>query len=155
MNSNRMPKFFMILPLLFIIAGSVALIFVVRDKLESDKFMQTAVPVNASCTEIWETTSTDSDGDTTTSYHANIRYEYNGALYTAKDMSVSSADHIGSVITVYIDPANPQDARQPMGNGAFIAVVIALGVFIVVGIAIMVFFVKHMRKPKYKEPWEL
>ena len=51
-NMLTPPKWLVIFPLMMIIFCSVVLFFFVQEKKESDRFMETAVPISAECTEV-------------------------------------------------------------------------------------------------------
>lgn len=162
MRSNRMtagtvPKWVLIIPMIFVITGIVMGAVNIHLKNQNDIFMKTAIPVEATCTRIWTTVSTDDDGDETVSYHADIAYEYQGITYRANDFSVTSSEQKGSTITVYINPGTPEDARQEYGNMEFIFALCFSGVFTVIGLFVFVTLLKASRKPKIKvnEPWEM
>lgn len=153
---NTMPKWMIIFPLFFLIVGALIIAGIIHEKTESDRFMTTAVPVDATCMEVWEETSIDSDGDRTTSYYATVHYEYNGVSYKQDHVSISEWESAGSVITLYLDPNNPADARQPMTAFDFTILLAVIGFFELIALIITILFVKWSRKPKVKlnEPWE-
>ncbi len=157
MATGTVPKWALIFPMLFVIAGILIGAVNIHWKIQNDTFMKTAVPVQATCTRVWTTVSTDSDGDETVAYHADIAYEYQGSEYFASGFSVTSSEREGSIITVYINPDTPEDARQEYGNIEFIFALCFSGVFTVIGLFVFVTLLKASRKPKIKvnEPWEM
>lgn len=155
-RQNKTPKWAVIIPVSFALIGIGLIVFAFVSKNQSDKFMETAVPVSAQCTRIWITTSTDDDGDINEYYHADVRYEYNGVTYHGKDFDVSYDTAVGDTITIYIDPKNPGDARTEFGMFPFIIMTIFGGVFASVGVfsAIGLLQINKQNKPKIDDPWE-
>lgn len=158
-REGKNPKWTIVIPVFFALIGIGLIVFAFVSKNQSDKFMETAVPVSAQCTRIWMTTDTDDDGHITEYYHADVSYEYNGATYQGKDFDVDYDTAVGDTITIYIDPKNPGDARTEFGMFPFIIMLIFGGVFAGVGVfsAIGLFQINKENKPKAKvnDPWEV
>ena len=151
-------KFVVIIPLIFVIIGLVMTFFAFKMKADNENFMKTAVEVPATCTNVWFTTSTDDDGDTTYSYHADVEYEYEGTKYTAKDMGVTEDTVTGNVIRVYIDPNNPSDARYEYGAVEFTLQLVIGIIMTVIGLAVTIGFLTAIKKQNAAvdaaQPWE-
>ncbi|MBQ5563845.1 MAG: hypothetical protein IIT39_10710, partial [Clostridia bacterium] len=79
-NNNQMAqKIIMIIPLLMIIGGIAVFLVTVGLKIYDSVFISNAVPVNATCTYVRRTVSSNDDGDESVYYyHANVTYEYEG-----------------------------------------------------------------------------
>ena len=151
-------KWIVIVPIIFIIAGALVIFFGFKMKADNEDFMKTAVKVPATCTNVWMTTSTDDDGGTDYYYHADVEYEYNGTKYQAKDMSVNENTVKGDVITVYIDPSNPSDARYEYKQADFVMMLIFGGCFALVGLVATIALVNVIKKQNAAVtaamPWE-
>jgi len=137
-NNNQMAqKIIMIIPLLMIIGGIAVFLVTVGLKIYDSVFISNAVPVNATCTYVWRTVSSNDDGDESVYYyHANVTYEYEGKTYTAENVDVNEGATVGSLVRVYVNPNSPKNARQPMTTsalvtGIFVAIVLeAVGILI-------------------------
>ena len=153
---NTPPKWLVIFPLMMIIFCSVVLFFFVQEKKDSDKFMETAVPISAECTEVHRTLNTHENGPTYY-YNADLRYEYNGMIYHAVDFSVNEDTKTGDFIKVYISPDNPNDVRMPMTDKEFNFSFYVFIFMIIVGVVCMVALLVMSRKhnSRMDEPWEI
>ena len=153
---NTPPKWLVIFPLMMIIFSLVVMFFFVQEKKGSDKFMETAVPINAECTEVRRTVNTHENGPTYY-YNADLQYEYNGMIYHLADFSVDEDTKTGDFITIYISPDNPNDARVPMTdreyNFSFYMFIFMIIVGVVCTVAILV--MTNKQKSSTNEPWEI
>ena len=151
------PKIILIVPIIFMIIGLVIIFFAFKMKADNDDFMKTAVPVSAECTRVWVTSSTDDDGDTTYYYHADVDYEYDNIPYHAYDISVDRNTSEGDLIRLYINPDNPNDARQEYTQGEFISMAIFGGLFSFIGLLVIIILLNAFKKskPRVNEPWEI
>jgi len=158
------PKIILIVPIIFMIIGLVLVFFAFKSKNENDKFMETAEPVLAKCTRVWMTSSTDDDGDTTYYYHADVDYEYDNIPYHAYDISVDGSTSEGDTIMIYINPDNPNDARQEYTQGDFISMAVFGGLFAFIGFVGIIILLWSFKKSKPRvnekwdkinEPWEI
>ncbi len=151
------PKIILIVPMIFVIIGLTLVFFAFKQKNDNDNFMKTAVSVSAECTRVWVTSSTDDDGDTNYYYHADVEYEYNDFMYHAYDVSVDERTSEGDLITIYINPDKPNDARQEYTQIEFIFQTIFGGLFAFIGLAVTIVLLKTFKKsePRVNEPWEI
>lgn len=127
-ESDTVQKILAIIPLLMIIGGIAVFLVTIGFKIYDSVFISNAVSVSARCTRIWTTVSTDDDGtDTTYHYHADAEYEYQGKSYTIENIDVTEYASVGSMVTVYVHPDNPKNARRPMTTTALVTgIVIAI-----------------------------
>ena len=151
------PKAILIVPMIFVIIGLMLVFFAFKQKNDNDNFMKTAVPVSAECTRVWVTSSTDDDGDTNYYYHADVEYEYNDFMYHAYDVNVDERTSEGDLITIYINPDKPNDARQEYTQIEFIFQTIFGGLFAFIGFVVIIVLLKTFKnsKPRVNEPWEM
>ena len=103
------------------------------------------------------TSSTDDDGDTNYYYHADVEYEYNDFMYHAYDVNVDERTSEGDLITIYINPDKPNDARQEYTQIEFIFQTIFGGLFAFIGFVVIIVLLKTFQnsKPRVNEPWEM
>lgn len=153
---GKAPKWIIIFPLILVVFSAVMLVTFLHNKNSDDKFMETAVSVNAECTEIHVTSSTDEDG-TEYYYHADVQYEYEGITYRAYGFSVSESTLKGDKIEIYIDPARPFDARVPSSTVDVVLTEVLCIAGIVIGLLCLLGAFKMSRKPKVRvnDPWEI
>lgn len=151
------PKVLLIVPIIFMIIGLVLMFFAFKAKSDNDNFMKTAVSVSAECTRVWMTTSTDDDGDTTYYYHADVAYEYDNIPYHAYDVNVDERTSEGDLIRLYINPDNPNDARQEYTQGEFIAEMVFGGLFTFIALLAIIILLQAFKKskPAVNDPWEI
>lgn len=154
-NMLTPPKWLVIFPLMMIIFCSVVLFFFVQEKKDSDKFMETAVPISAECTEVRRTLNTHENGPTYY-YHADLQYEYNGMMYNLVNFSVNEDTKTGDFIKIYISPDNPNDARIPMTDKEYNFSFYGFIFMIIVGVVCMaaLFVMRRKQKPRI-DPWEI
>ena len=155
-DNTPIPKWIFIFPALFVPVAVILIIGMTCSKLENDKFMETAVAVRATCTEVREAKSRNSEGHESIIYLADVRYEYNGVSYEQHDIHVDKDTRVGDVITIAVDPNDPFDAHQPVSNREYLLLCIGIAIMTVVVIIITVVVAMRNRKPKshLKEPWE-
>jgi len=153
---QRIPRWIMIFPLMMVIFCSVLLFFFLQEKSENDRFMETAVPINAECTEIHMFSDIGEDG-TEYYYRADVQYEYDGAIYQADDFKVTESTLKGDTIRIYISPENPSDARIPMSSAEAVFSIAIWSVMIIIGVIMTLIAFKMSCKPKadVREPWEM
>ncbi len=87
--------------LFFLTIGTLIVVNGIEKKIANDKFMETAVTVQATCVKVYRGSNT----------RADFKYEYNGSEYGFNDVKVIKATKIGKTITLYIDPNYPPRAR--------------------------------------------
>ena len=155
-NTLTPPKWLVIFPLMMIIFCSVVMFFFVQEKKDSDKFMETAVPISAECIEVRRIVNTHENGPTYY-YNAYLQYEYKGMIYHLADFSVDEDTKTGDFIKIYISPDNPNDARVPMTdreyNFSFYMFIFMIIVGVVCTVAILV--MTNKQKSSTNEPWEI
>ena len=146
----------MIFPLMMVVFCSVMLVGFLNDKSENDRFMETAVPTDAECTEIHMFSDIGEDG-TEYYYRADVQYEYNGAVYQAYDFKVTESTLKGDIIRIYISPENPSDARIPMSSAEAASSILICSLMIIIGVIMTFIAFKMSCKPKVsvKESWEM
>lgn len=88
--------------LFFLTIGTLIVVNGIEKKIANDKFMETAVTVQATCVKV-------SHGSRT---YADFRYEYNGSNYSFNHVHVAKATKTGKTMTLYIDPNYPPFARS-------------------------------------------
>ena len=131
--SNGIPVFIIMIPLIFAVVGVILLINFINQKAENDRFMETAVPVNATCTDVWSETS-GSRKHRKTSYYADVKFTYEGITYHVDRIKVNRNTKVGNEITLYTQPSNPRDARLEYTTGDFVGSVVMSCAFIVMGL---------------------
>ena len=99
----------MLIPMALMIAGLIVTLFTIYQKGENDRFMEQAVSVYATCTKVW---SEKAGVDNTEKNYAGVMYDYAGAVYYAERVIVPEKTYVGDIITVYINPENPEELRQ-------------------------------------------
>jgi hypothetical protein len=100
-----------------------------------------------------ESRSTDSDGDTTTTYRPYIKYEYQviGTTFTSDKLAVGPAVStsnyrkseekvnrmpVGSTVTVYYNPDDPTDAVLEQRSNAKLLLILGI-IFAVIGLCFL------------------
>lgn len=140
------------LGLFVLVFVGVGIYLILRSKRDKEKARQSlnwpATSGKVLAARMIESTSTDSDGDSSTTYRAHVQYEYEvmGASYTNDKVNVgmvvstSSTKKaqetlarypVGSTVKVYYDPNNPADSvleQKASSNLTLILGIIFLGI---------------------------
>ncbi|MEO1491505.1 MAG: DUF3592 domain-containing protein [Pseudomonadota bacterium] len=134
----------MILGLLFAVGGGGALVYGIFQILKLRAFMEGSQKVVATVTSVTVSTSTDSEGETTTTYRPTVRFEtLDGVEHSAQTYHASSNyDYdVGAKVTVLFKPGEDK-VRIPgvMNQWLPPAILIVLGcAFGVVGLKVAFF----------------
>ena len=118
--------------------GGAGLLFVAIaaiSGLRTRKFLSTAVAADGTVTGFEEQTSTDSDGDTTSSFHAVVTFSTAGGdsvKFTEKTQTFGGLSE-GDVVPVKYDPTDPERARMVKGAVEWLTPIVlgSLGVALV------------------------
>ena len=112
-----------------------------------------SIPGQITDSHVSRSQSTDSDGDTSTSYSARVAYTYQvgGQAYSghniafgfnpsysneSKAQATAARYVVGSQVTVYYDPSNPSDAvLERQASGSNVGMILGI-IFIVISVCI-------------------
>ena len=100
MINRTLTKF---LPLVFIIAGIIVIVFSIHGLHQQDEFS----PAKGVIKDIQEYVETDSDGGTTTTYEVTVDYTINGKSYTSVMGDYENGYEVGKEIDILYDPQDP------------------------------------------------
>lgn len=151
-QSSELPKWLSLFPLLFLVVGLILLAIGARQLYQGEQSKDwPTVQGKIAVAELGKRVDRDSDNSTvSTTYSADISYDYivDDVAYVNGDLhfgSVSSSDPsyarrllqrypVGKVVTVYYNPAQPQQAVLEPGIAGVTWILPAIGlIFAVVG----------------------
>jgi len=127
-----------------ILLGGVGALFLVVGLitgLRIRRFLSTAVAIQGKVVGFEEQVSTDSDGDTSSSTHAQVEFETASGqktVSTEKSQTLGGLA-LGSAVPVRYDPAAPRKARIATSGRLWVStiVLVALGaVLVIVGVIV-------------------
>ena len=127
-----------------ILLGAVGALFLVVgliNGLRIKRFLSTAVAIQGKVVGFEEQVSTDSDGDTSSSTHAQVEFETASGqkiVFTEKSQTLGGLA-MGSAVPVRYDPAAPRKARIATSGRLWVStiVLVALGaVLVIVGVIV-------------------
>jgi hypothetical protein len=141
--------------ILVFLGGGIYLIYrSIKDKKKAKLSLSwPSTPGRVIESRVVESHSSDSDGDTTTTYRPYIKYEYQvvGATFTSDKLSIGPAvstsnyrksqDKVnrmpaGSTVTVFYNPDDPTDAVLEQRSNATLMLVLGI-VFTVIGLCFL------------------
>lgn len=140
--------------LIFVLIGLFLLLRSKRDKEKAAQSLKWPSVVGKVVeARMLESTSTDSDGDSSTTYRAHVKYEYEiaGAWYTndkiGVGMVVSTSGTkkaqetlarypVGSTVKVYYDPNNPADSVLEQKASSNLTLILGI-IFLAVGLCMV------------------
>ncbi len=97
-------------------------------------FMSDAVIVTARCSNVHAEHSRHVN-----QYYADITYEYNGTVYTGRQMQIGQEVQDGDAITIYIDPDDPSNIKRKDNTAEGLKIESAIGYcLLVVGIILLI-----------------
>lgn len=151
-QSSELPKWLSLFPLLFLVVGLILLVIGARQLYQGEQSKAwPTVQGKIAVAELGKRVDRDSDNSTvSTTYSADISYDYivDDVAYVNGDLhfgSVSSSDPssarrllqrypVGKVVTVYYNPAQPQQAVLEPGIAGVTWILPVIGlIFAVVG----------------------
>lgn len=106
--------------IVFIVAGLLGLVFVIR-------FRNNATKVEATIVNIITTETNDDD----TSHTVIVSYNINGTEYINELNSYSSSMRRGKTTTIYVNKDNPNSITSPMADLHFIIIFSLLGAILI------------------------
>ncbi len=128
--------------------------------IDNHRFMETAVEVEAVCTDSWfeETYHNDDDGPgyTTKTYYAAVSYQYEGIQYSNPRITVSKNVGVGGTVTIYVSPTDPSDSRKIVDSDfTYIMTSLVFIPFTLVGLVFLIEGVRFLWKNKKQKKEEL
>lgn len=127
-----------------IIAGAVGVLFMVVGVISwirIRRFLSAAVDTKGEVVGFEEKVSTDSDGDRSSSTHAQVMFataDGRSVIFTEKTQTMGGLA-LGSAVPVKYDPAKPEKARIATGGRLWVTtiVIVAIGVvLVIIGVAV-------------------
>lgn len=145
MEKYRFERFHLIFGAAFCALAALLLYAGIANVFKWNNFRETAVPVNAVITEIHEKVGRSGGKHRKRTYDVDIAYEYDGREYSGEINYYIQGMEPGDILTIYVDPANPEYTMSEPWNGLVMSIIMA----IVTGGVGTAFFVYEIRMKKY------
>lgn len=150
-QSNTMPKGVVIFALsiitVLVIVGMVMFVSMINIKIQENAFLETAVAVDARCQNVKIVNESNPDvTNYTKKYYADITYEYNNVKYHKEQMYIDKEVANGDIVLLYIDPQNPDNAKQKVDTFTYVIGAISGILMVIAGIVFAVLLIKQARK---------
>lgn len=135
-NVNFTPIVNLITGAVVVIIGIIILVSHAAQQAEEEKFMSTAIPIDAICVDV-DVRYTRSGKRTTTHYDAYFSYEYADVLYEDRLIKDAGNLEIGAWYEIYIDPNDPGHCDVPYSESYHSSQTLAGGITLGLGAVVL------------------